>query len=83
MSRTLYELNVNESLLIEKINLDKKTKHRLLDMGLIKGSIVTCVFNSPFKDPKAYLIKGTVLAIRKEVALKIEGKIYNEDSTSW
>ena len=83
MCQNLYDLNINESLLVEKINLNKKTKQRLLDMGLIKGSIITCVFTSPFKDPKAYLIKGTVLAIRKEDALKIEGKICDENSTSW
>ena len=72
--QTLYDLKENESLIVQKIDLDFKMKQRFLDMGMIQGSKVTCVFVSPFNDPKAYLIKGTVLAIRKEEALKIKGR---------
>ena len=83
MYQTLYDLKINDTLLVENINLDFKMKQRLLDMGLIPGSKITCVFTSPFKDPKAYLLKQTVLAIRKEDALQIKGrKIYDENSIS-
>ncbi|NLF34713.1 MAG: ferrous iron transport protein A [Clostridiales bacterium] len=37
---------------------------RLLDIGLIQGTRVTCVGKSPFGDPAAYLIRGAVIALR-------------------
>jgi len=47
---------------------DKKIKirRRLLDMGLIEGTKVKCVLKSPAGDPKAYLIRGAVIALRNE-----------------
>ena len=30
----------------------------------IDGTKIECLFESPFKDPKAYLIRGTIIAIR-------------------
>lgn len=84
MNQTLYDLKIGNHFLIKEINTEKKIKQRFLDIGLIPGSIVTCVLESPFKDPKAYLIRGTVMAIRKEDALKIIGKkVECENSSSW
>lgn len=50
------------------INLTAKGKQRrrLLDLGLIPGTTVIAKRKSPSGDPIAYLIRGTVLALRKE-----------------
>ena len=50
-------------------------KRRLQDLGLIEGTVVECVLKSPFKDPKAYLIRGALIAIRKEDCSNIEVEI--------
>lgn len=39
-------------------------RRRLLDIGLIEGTLVECVGRSPGGDPAAYLIRGAVIAIR-------------------
>jgi len=39
-------------------------RRRLLDMGLIEGTSVVCVGSAPPGDPRAYLIRGAVIAIR-------------------
>ena len=39
-------------------------RRRLLDIGLIEGTMVGCVGRSPSGDPAAYLIRGAVIAIR-------------------
>lgn len=39
---------------------------RLQDLGLIKGTEVTCIRRSPLGDPVAYLIRGAVIALRNE-----------------
>lgn len=43
-----------------------KQRRRLLDLGLIPGTTVIAKRQSPSGDPIAYLIRGTVLALRKE-----------------
>lgn len=45
---------------------------RLLDIGVINGTNVECVLKSPSNDPKAYLIRGAVIAIRNEDAKFID-----------
>ena len=41
-------------------------RRRLLDMGLIKNTVVECLGRSPGGDPSAFLIRGAVIAIRSE-----------------
>lgn len=41
-------------------------RRRLLDIGLSEDTVVKCIGCSPFGDPKAYLIRGAVIAIREE-----------------
>ena len=52
------------------IKLDTKgdLHRRLMDIGLVEGTLVECVRKSPAGDPKAYLIRGAVIALRKEDA---------------
>ena len=49
------------------IKLDTKgdLRRRLMDIGLVEGTLVECVRKSPAGDPKAYLIRGAVIALRK------------------
>ena len=53
------------------VNSKYEIRRRLLDMGLIPGTLVTCVFKSPWGDPSAYLIRGALVALRKEDADEI------------
>lgn len=46
----------------------QQTIKRLMDLGLIENTKVTCVGVSAFGSPKAFLIRGAVLALRKEEA---------------
>jgi len=45
---------------------------RLCDLGFTSGCPVECLFASVFGDPKAYLIRQTVIALRKRDADMIE-----------
>ncbi|PHS66997.1 MAG: DNA-binding protein [Flavobacterium sp.] len=46
-------------------------RRRLLDLGFVRGSQISIDLISPLRNPTAYLIKGTSIALRKEQALKI------------
>ncbi len=44
---------------------------RMRDFGLIFGTEITPLHRAPFGDPIAYLIRGAVIAIRREDAKNI------------
>ena len=46
-------------------------RRRMLDLGLVNGAYIKALQKSPSLDPNAYLIKGTVIALRKEDAKNI------------
>lgn len=57
--------------IIERLEANKNIKRRLLELGIIEGTKVECVLKSPLGNPIAYLIRGTLIAIRKEDCNKI------------
>lgn len=69
---SLNMLQLNEKGLIKEIDCNKEIKRRLMDLGLIKNTYIIPVLVSPSKDPRAYLVRGTTIAIRKEEAEKIK-----------
>jgi DtxR family Mn-dependent transcriptional regulator len=71
--RRLSELKPGESAVIHGllpscIGLERQ---RLLDLGIVKGSRITCEFTSAFKSPLAYRVRGALIALRKEQADKV------------
>ena len=70
----LNQLPLNKSGKINKIKCDEGIKRRLLDMGLVKGTEITPILISPSGDPRAFLVRGTIIAIRKEDAKNIKIK---------
>ena len=71
-SCTLNDLPLNHFGIIKEIFCKKNIKRRLLDLGLIKGTKICPVLISPSKDPRAFLVRGSIIAIRKEDAEKIK-----------
>lgn len=63
---TLNDLFPGESAVIQKLLCANGIRRRLLDIGLTEGARVTCVGHSPSRDPKAFLIRGAVIALREE-----------------
>ncbi|MBQ7714511.1 MAG: ferrous iron transport protein A [Clostridia bacterium] len=44
---------------------------RLLDLGFCKGERIACVMSSPLGDPRAYLLRGALIALRRGDAERI------------
>lgn len=68
---TLSSLKEGEKARIIELKNNSDIKRRLMDIGLVKGTEVSCVQKSPCGDPVAYLIKGALIAIRREDSDKI------------
>ena len=68
MNKTLSmdKLSAGQSAVVIKLNTKGDMRRRFMDLGLIEGTAVTCLGQSPAGDPKAFLIRGAVIAIRKE-----------------
>lgn len=71
----LNQLQLNQIGIVEKIKCEESIKRRLLDMGLVKGTKIVPVLTSPSKDPRAFQVRGTIIAIREEDAAKIDIKL--------
>ena len=71
MLSTLDSLNVGDVGIVSGIFGKEDIRRRLLDIGLRIGLPVECVLISPFKSPKAYWIKGALIALRDEDAKNI------------
>lgn len=47
-------------------------KNRLYDLGMVGGTRVECIAVAPFGGPAAYLVRGAVIALRREDAGNVE-----------
>jgi len=56
---------------VKALTSDGDIRRRMLDLGLISGTIVEALQKSPSGDPTAYNIRGAVIALRSEEASKI------------
>ncbi|MBP1890741.1 ferrous iron transport protein A [Clostridium moniliforme] len=68
----LKEAELNSIVEVSKIWADGELRRRFFDLGIIEGTSIEILYESPFGDPRAYLIRGAVIAIREEDSKKIE-----------
>ena len=60
--KTLKDIDPGAAAAVKEITV----RRRLLDIGLTPGTRVECIGKSPGGDPKAFLIRGAVIALREE-----------------
>ena len=61
----LSALAEGESAYVTEISAGPAMDRRFADLGLVRGTRVTCVLRSPAGDPCAYLIRGALIALRR------------------
>ncbi len=67
----LSELKKGCSGKIAKNASDSNIRRRLIDVGFTEGCDIACVGESIFGDPRAYLVKESVFALRNSDAQNI------------
>ena len=70
-SQTLANLREDETARVSKLLAEGGIRRRLRDIGLIEGTQVRCLNRRPSGDPAAYLIRGAVIALRREDSSKV------------
>lgn len=69
MQENTYSLNKAEegtTVCVRQLNTTGSMRRRLRDIGIIEDTKIKCLQRSPSGDPTAYLIRGAVIALRKE-----------------
>lgn len=70
----LDELKPGEKAVILEMSINADMGKRLMDLGFISGEEIEFFSKSILGDPKAFLIKGAVVALRKNDCRKIKVK---------
>ena len=69
--KSLSDIEVGKIAEVCRLAATGSIRRRFLDIGLVSGTRVECIGKSPAGDPSAYLIRGAVIAIRREDAAGI------------
>ncbi len=67
----LSTLKQGEKAYVVDLELNGLLRRRVLDLGIVPGTSLQCVGTAPAGDPIAYLVRGTVIALRSEDARSI------------
>lgn len=68
---SLTDIKLGQKCKVTSLTAEDNIRRRFLDLGLIYGTEITALSQSPSGDPVAYMIRGAVIAIRSEDASKI------------
>lgn len=63
---SLSDMQPGQTATVHSLISNENIRRRFQDLGIIPGKKIQCLFKSPFGDPTAFLIKGAVIALRKE-----------------
>lgn len=64
--KSLNDINPGESAVVCGLLAKGAMRRRFLDLGVIENTKIECLGQSPSGDPRAFLIRGAVIAIRSE-----------------
>lgn len=62
----LTDLTEGQQACVKDILASGAMRRRLLDLGVIEGTNITCIQKSPAGDPTAFYIRGATIALRSE-----------------
>ena len=60
----LSNLKISDKCIVKSVRSSDNIKRRLLDIGLTPGTMVEVVLENPGRNLKAYMIRGSLIAIR-------------------
>lgn len=69
---TLAEMATGTKCVIVKVNGHGGLRHRLMELGFVKGETVTVIKNAPLLDPVEYQVMQAHISLRRSEADKIE-----------
>lgn len=80
-TRPLSALKVGEQARVSCLCAEEGMRRRLLDLGMVTGTPIRCLYRGPSGDPTAYLVRGAVIALRRRDSAGI--LMREEDRMTW
>ena len=77
---TLNQLSTGNSARVAELHSTGIERRRMLDLGILPGTIIAVEMSSPLRDPVAYRIRGSLIALRNSQAKQIS-VVRLEDNT--
>ncbi len=74
---SLAKLPIGKEGEVASLHLPEAVRTRFIELGLTPSCRVRCLYAAPSGDPRAYLVRGAVLAIRKKDAEAIEVNVWD------
>jgi ferrous iron transport protein A len=68
MTVSLRNLQHGEKAQVQQVHGAGSIRRRLLDLGLLPGTIIERIMDSPIGDPICYRVRGAMIALRAEDA---------------
>ena len=78
-TQTLNSIKPGQKAIVKALDSEGLERRRLMDLGLLPGTQVEVELISPLGDPTAYLVRGTLVALRKEQAARIQVELVTEE----
>ncbi|MCC6905251.1 MAG: ferrous iron transport protein A [Anaerolineae bacterium] len=69
---TLDRLPAGAAAQVTALRMQGAERRRMMDLGILPGTILFAEMASPLGDPTAYLVRGALIALRREQARQIE-----------
>lgn len=79
---TLAEMRTGSKCVIVKVNGHGGLRHRLMELGFVKGETVTVIKNAPLLDPVEYQILQAHISLRRSEANKVEVVAVDDNYTN-
>ncbi|MDD4142685.1 MAG: ferrous iron transport protein B, partial [Bacteroidales bacterium] len=70
--KTLADMPTHSSCVIVKVHGHGGFRHRIMEMGFVKGETVNIIKNAPLQDPVEYEVMGSHVSLRRTEAANIE-----------
>ncbi len=64
-------LPIGKKASVTSLLTDGTSRRRMLDLGMIDGTEIEPLYQSPSGNPVAYLVRGAVIALRSDISCKI------------
>jgi len=68
---TLNMLKPGQAATVIALTCEGPDRRRLMDLGILPGTTIVAELTSPLGDPTAYLVRGALVALRREQARHI------------
>jgi ferrous iron transport protein A len=72
LSKTLAQMAPGERGRVQKVNGNGPIYQRLLDFGILRGTLIEVECEAPLRDPIKIKVRGSALTLRKNEARMIE-----------